>query len=64
MDRARIYNIYSYDSGSKRQKQDNKPSIKKAADNALDCKYLRWREIGLKDQEEHESYKQKMTNML
>lgn len=43
MDKARIYNIYSYDSGSKRWKQDNKLSIKMKTDNALDCKYLRWR---------------------
>lgn len=63
MDKARIYNIYSYDSGSERWKQDNKPSIKKKADNALDCKYLSWRETGLKDLI-NGSYKQKMTNML
>lgn len=43
MDKARIYNIYRYDSSSKRWKEDNKLSIKMKADNAQDCKYLRWR---------------------
>lgn len=43
MAKARIYNIYSYDSGSKRWNQDNKLSVKMKTDNALDCKYLKWR---------------------